>query len=100
MVTIHRVQCGVRLDKRMLKVAKALAEYLDVSLAELLELMILSAFEGAPAFSKGTLKRIAELARIYELARTAADATHVLYVRDPDRRAVSGAGRRRPRAAR
>ena len=66
-----RLQSGVRLERRMLKVLKALAEYLDVSLAELLELMVLQAFEGVPAFSKGTLRRIQQLKKIYEMDYTA-----------------------------
>jgi len=65
------LQSGVRLERRMLKVLKALAEYLDVSLAELLELMVLQAFEGVPAFSKGTLRRIQQLKKIYEMDYTA-----------------------------
>jgi hypothetical protein len=63
----ERLQSGVRLERRLLKVLKALAEYLDLSLAELLELMVLQAFEGTPAFSKGTLRRIDQLKKIYDL---------------------------------
>ncbi len=63
----ERSQSGVRLERRLLKVLKALAEYLDVSLAELLELTVLQAFEGTPAFSKGTLRRIAQLKQIYDM---------------------------------
>jgi hypothetical protein len=66
-VAVERGQSGVRLEKRMLKVLKALAEYLDVSLAEVIELIVLQAFEGQPAFSKGTLRRISELRRIYDM---------------------------------
>ena len=64
---LERVQTGVRLEKRLLKVLKALAEYLDVSLGELIEIIVLSSFEGTPKFSKGTLARIAELKRIYDM---------------------------------
>ena len=64
---LERVQTGVRLEKRLLKVLKALAEYMDVSLGELIEIIVLSSFEGTPRFSKGTLARIAELKRIYDV---------------------------------
>jgi hypothetical protein len=64
---IERVQTGVRIEKRLLKVLKALAEYMDVSVGELIEIIVLSSFEGTPKFSKGTLNKIADLKRIYEL---------------------------------
>src|SRR6266550_3930702 len=51
---IERMQTGVRMEKRMVKVLKALAEYLDMSLGELLEIIVLQSFEGAPGFSSGT----------------------------------------------
>ena len=55
---VERVQTGVRIEKRMLKVAKGLAEYLDMSLGDLLEGVLLHAFEGKPAFSPATRERI------------------------------------------
>jgi predicted DNA-binding ribbon-helix-helix protein len=64
---IERVQTGVRLEKRLLKVLKGLAEYMDVSLGELIEVIVLSSFEGSGKFSKGTLAKIADLKRIYDL---------------------------------
>ena len=48
MKTIERVQTGVRIERRTLKVLKALAEYLDLSLGDLLEGLVLHAFEGKP----------------------------------------------------
>jgi hypothetical protein len=65
--SIQRVQSGVRLERSMLKVLKALAEYMDLSLAELLELIVLQSFEDAPGFSAGTVRRIQDLKRIYEM---------------------------------
>ena len=54
---VERVQTGVRLEKRMVKVLKALAEYHDISLAELLEGIVLHALEGeATPFSAETLR--------------------------------------------
>jgi hypothetical protein len=64
---IERVQTGVRLEKRLLKVLKGLAEYMDVSLGELIEVIVLSSFEGTGKFSRGTLAKIADLKRIYDL---------------------------------
>jgi hypothetical protein len=64
---VERVQTGVRMEKRLLKVLKGLAEYLDLSLGDLLEGVALHAFENKPPFSPATLKKIAELKRVYEL---------------------------------
>ena len=64
-VSVERVQIGVRMEKRMVKVLKALAEYLDVSLGDLLEGMTLHAFEGQLPFKKETLQRIEQLKQVY-----------------------------------
>ena len=64
---VERVQTGVRLEKRLLKVLKALAEYHDLTLGDLIEGIVLHAFEGKPPFSTQTLKLIADLKRIYKL---------------------------------
>jgi predicted DNA-binding ribbon-helix-helix protein len=64
---IERVQTGVRMEKRLLKVLKALAEYHDLTLGDLLEGIVLHAFEGKSPFHKDSLKLIAELKRIYKL---------------------------------
>jgi hypothetical protein len=62
---IERVQTGVRMEKRMVKVLKGLAEYLDISLSDLLEGLVLHAFAGQAPFSDLTLKQIALLKEIY-----------------------------------
>ena len=64
---VERVQTGLRMEKRMLKVLKAVAEYNDQSLGELLEEIVLHAFEGegASAFGLETLKRISQLKEVY-----------------------------------
>ena len=46
LVEVERVQTGVRMEKRMLKVLKALAEQKDMTLGDLLEGIVLHAFEG------------------------------------------------------
>ena len=72
--TVERVQTGVRLEKRLLKVLKGLAESLDLSLGDLLEGIALHALENRPAFSAATLRKIADLKRIYGLELTARDS--------------------------
>lgn len=71
---IERVQTGVRIEKRLLKVLKALAELKDLSLGDLLEGIALHALEGKAPFSKETLRQIAELRKIYGLSLRAADS--------------------------
>jgi epoxyqueuosine reductase QueG len=66
-VTVERIQTGVRLEKRMLKVLKALAEQKDMTLGDLLEGIVLHAFEGKAPFSQETLATIAQLKSIYGL---------------------------------
>ena len=76
-VTIERVQTGIRIEKRLLKVLKALAELKDISLGDLLEGIVLHAFEGKSAFSAETLRRITEIKAIYGLTLGAADSHHL-----------------------
>ena len=64
---VERVQTGVRMEKRLVKVLKALAELYDLSLGDLLEGIVLHAFAGRTPFSARSLRRIAELERIYGL---------------------------------
>jgi len=64
---IERVQTGVRIERRILKVLKALAEYRNLTLGDLLEGIVLHAFEGKAAFNADTLRKIAELKDIYDL---------------------------------
>ncbi|MGH1414992.1 MAG: hypothetical protein ACRBB0_16000 [Pelagimonas sp.] len=75
---IERIQTGLRLEKRLLKTLKALAEHLDISTAELVEAMALHAFEGKAPFSPETRAKIDMLRQVYDLDLTAADshATH------------------------
>jgi hypothetical protein len=78
---VERVQTGVRLEKRLLKVLKGLAEYLDISLGDLLEGIVLHAFEGQAPFGKATLGRIDQLKEIYGL-KLDAGASHRLVERE------------------
>ena len=74
MLEVERVQTGVRIEKRLLKVLKALAELKDLSLGDLLEGICLHALEGKAPFEKETLRQIRELRRIYGLTLSASDS--------------------------
>jgi hypothetical protein len=71
---VERVQTGLRIEKRLLKVLKGLAEYHDLSLGDLLEGIVLHAFEGKKPFGPESLRKIAELRKVYGLNLTAADS--------------------------
>ncbi len=64
---VERVQTGVRMEKRLLKVLKAFAEYHDLTLGDLLEGIVLHAFDGKTPFSSESLKRIQDLKKFYGL---------------------------------
>jgi len=64
-VEVERVQTGVRLEKRLLKMLKAVAKLKDMSLVDLLEGIVLHAFEGKSSFSPRTLKEIEQFRSIY-----------------------------------
>jgi hypothetical protein len=74
MVTVERAQTGLRIERNTLKVLKGLAEYLDVSLGDLVEGIVLHAFEGKAPFDPETLKKAEQLKEVYGLTLTAADA--------------------------
>lgn len=74
---IERVQTGVRMEKRMLLVLKALAGALDLTFGDLLEGIVLHAFEGKAPFGADTLAKIEALRDVYHLDLTAADS-HLL----------------------
>jgi hypothetical protein len=74
MVQIERTQTGLRIERNMLKVLKGLAEYLDLSLGDLVEGIVLHAFEGQAPFSPAVLGKIEQLKAVYGLTLTAADS--------------------------
>ena len=74
MQTITRTQSGVRLESRLLKVLKGLATELDMSLGDLLEGIVLHAFEGKAPFSGATLRKVKALKAVYGLDLTAKDS--------------------------
>ncbi len=71
---VQRVQTGVRLEKRMVKVLKALAEYLDISLGDLIEGIVLHSFEGKSPFNEQTQEAIDRIKSIYGLDLTSEDS--------------------------
>lgn len=71
---IERVQTGIRVEKRILKVLKGLAEHLDMTVGDLVEGMALHCFENKPPFSERTLNKIDQLKSVYDLALTADDS--------------------------
>ena len=71
---IERVQTGVRIEKRLLKVLKGLAEYHDMTLGDLLEGIVLHAFEGKAPFNEKNLQKIKDLKSIYELDLNSEDS--------------------------
>jgi hypothetical protein len=78
---VQRIQTGVRMEKRLVKVLKGLAEYHDITLGDLLEGIVLHALEGKAPFGEKSLAAIKDLRRVYGLDLNAADS-HKL-VEDP-----------------
>ena len=83
LLLVERVQTGVRMEKRLLKVLKAFAEYHDLTLGDLLEGIILHAFDGKTPFSQRSLEQIKELKQFYCLELDSG-ASHRL--KEPKRR--------------
>lgn len=72
--TIERVQTGIRIEKRLLKVLKGLAEHLEISVGDLVEGMALHCFENKPPFGEETLTKIGQLKAVYDLDLDASDS--------------------------
>lgn len=79
---VERVQTGVRIEKRILKVLKAVASHHEISLGDLLEGIVLHSFEGKAPFGKDTLEFVAAMRVAYKLDLTAADS-HRLFEDPP-----------------
>jgi hypothetical protein len=80
--TIERVQTGVRMERRILGVLKALADIHGTTLGDLLEGIVLHSFEGKTPFSKETLAKIHTLKDAFGLDLIAADS-HLLEEKEP-----------------
>jgi hypothetical protein len=85
---VERVQTGVRLEARLLNVLKALAALKGMSLCDLLEGIVLHAFEGERVFSEQTLTQIADLKKIYGLDLSAADSHKLVETEAPQKKAT------------
>jgi hypothetical protein len=79
---VERVQTGVRIDKNILKVLKALAQSFDMTLGDLIEGIVLHAFDGKLPFDEPLLERVRQLKQVYglELDHT---ASHRLVEAEP-----------------
>src|SRR5438045_1192183 len=86
-ILVERIQTGIRMEKRLLKVLKSLAEYHDLTLGDLLEGIVLHAFEGKAPFGSESIRRIAEFKKIYGLDLSSAHA-HKLIEASPTKRAA------------
>lgn len=75
---VKRTQTGVRIESSLLKVLKGIAEYADISLGDLLEGIVLHAFEGKAPFSPETRKVIEQLKVVYGCKLSAADSHHLV----------------------
>lgn len=80
-IRVQRVQTGVRMEKRLLKVLKALAEYLDITLGDLLEGITLHAFEGKTPFGESTIKKIVQLKAVFGV-EYGVEAAHHMFEED------------------
>ncbi len=72
-IKVERIQTGMRIEKRLVKVLKAVAEYHDITLGDLVEGIVLHSFEGKSPFAEKTIRKIAEIKKIYDLDL---DASH------------------------
>jgi hypothetical protein len=73
-VVVERVQTGVRMEKNLLKVLKAVAELKEMTLGDLLEGIVLHAFEGKAPFLPQTLKEIEQFKSLYGMTLKANDS--------------------------
>ena len=79
---VERVQIGARMEKSLVKVLRGLADYLDISLGDLLEGITLHALEGKAPFSPETLAHVKKFKAVHGLALTAKDSHQLVEVRE------------------
>ena len=87
-IVVERQQTGVRLEKRLLKVLKGLAEVHDITLGDLLEGIVLHAFEGKAPFGPESLRKIRELRAVYGLTLDASASHRLVEAREAESRPV------------
>lgn len=88
---VERVQTGVRMEKRLLKVLKAFAEFHDMTLGDLLEGIVLHAFDGKTPFSPASIERIQQLKKFYGLELDSAASHRLKEIRGQAARGKRGA---------
>ncbi|UTH72361.1 hypothetical protein [Chromobacterium sp. IIBBL 290-4] len=76
-ILVERTQTGVKIEKRILKVLKGMAEYHDISLGDLLEGIVLHAFDGKTPFGEESLAKIRQLKEVYGLDLDASHSHHL-----------------------
>ena len=86
---VERVQTGVRIEKRILKVLKGFAEYHDITLGDLVEGIVLHAFDGKTPFSQASLDRIRELKKFYGLDLDSSASHRLTEIRRSSKKPVS-----------
>jgi hypothetical protein len=86
--TVVRVQTGVRLEASLLNVLRALAALKGMTLGDLMEGIVLHAFEGESAFSAETLAQIRDLKKVYGLKLRASDSHALVEAAQPRRAAA------------
>lgn len=89
---VERVQTGVRMEKRLLKVLRALADYHDLTLGDLLEGVVLHAFDGKCPFSPANLERIKDLKKFYALNLDATASHRLLEATPPSQKIAKRSG--------
>ena len=77
-IAVERVQTGVRIEKKILKVLKGLAEYHDITLGDLLEGIVLHVFEGKVPFGDESMKVIEKLKVLYKMDYTAQNSHNLI----------------------
>ncbi len=90
---VERVQTGVRMEKRILKVLKGFAEYHDMTLGDVLEGIVLHAFDGKTPFSAASLDRIRDLKKFYGLDLDSSASHHLTEIKKGQGRAKERSGR-------
>ena len=71
---VERVQTGVRIEKRVLQVLKAIAAKHEIGIGDLIEGIVLHSFEGKSPFEAETQGFIEQMRTAYGLDLTAADS--------------------------
>jgi hypothetical protein len=92
-IVIERIQTGVRMEKRLLKVLKGLAEYHDITLGDLIEGIVLHSFEGKAPFGPESMRKIADLKGVYGLDLDAGASHRLVEARAAETRAAGKKGR-------